>query len=67
MHPDTVSVPECVRGRGLQHEMKMIRHETEAQEPDWILGLGRLQQSQERRVVAVLGKDAAPPLPRFRT
>jgi hypothetical protein len=40
--------------------MKMIRHETEAQDADWILGLGRLQQSQERRVVAVLVKDGGP-------
>jgi len=40
--------------------MKMVRHETEAQDANWILGCGRLQQSQERSVVAVLVKDDGP-------
>jgi hypothetical protein len=40
----------------LQHEMKIIRHETGAQNEDWILGLGHLLQSQARVVVGIFVK-----------
>jgi hypothetical protein len=31
-HPPLHERTECVRSRGLQHEMKMIRHQTEGKE-----------------------------------
>ena len=41
---------------GLHDKMKMVRHETEAQDVDWKLGFGRLQQCEERHVVGIFVK-----------
>lgn len=51
----------------LHHEMKMIRHQTEAQHLDWMFGFRRGEQVEERGVVAVTMKNCAPPFPRLRT
>jgi hypothetical protein len=43
--------------------MNMVRHETEAQDANRILGYGHLQQSQKHSVVAILMKDDGPTVP----
>ena len=55
-HPPLHEGTECVRGRGLQHEMKMIGHQTKAQDADRKLALRHLQQREECGVVGLVVK-----------
>ena len=40
----------------MQHEVNLIRHETETQDTERELGLGRLQQREERCIVGIFMK-----------
>ena len=55
-HPPLHERTQRVSGLGLQHEVKMIRHEAEAQDANPVLGFGHLQQGEERRVVGIFVK-----------
>ncbi len=56
-HPPLHERIECLPGGGLQHEVKMIRHETEAEYLKGKFPFRHGEQAEERGVVALLLED----------
>jgi hypothetical protein len=55
-HPPLHEWTQRISSLGLQHKVKMIRHEAEAQDANPVLGFGNLQKSEECRVVGIFMK-----------
>lgn len=53
---------EGVRGRGLKHEVEMVGHEAEGEDPDRIAGFGVSEQGEEGAIVPVFVKDSRAPV-----
>lgn len=51
-----------VRGRGLQHEMKMVGHEAEAKDFDRVAGFRVREQAEEGAIVPIFVKDSRAPV-----
>lgn len=62
-HPALHEGTQGISGRGLQHEMKVIRHQTKAQDMDRKLFLRRGQQIEKRQVVGIFVKNDASAVP----
>lgn len=58
-HPPLHERTEAFSGRGRHDEMKMIGHETEAEDLDGMLGFGHAEQLREGRIVGVFVKNRA--------
>ena len=66
-HPPLHERAEGGLGSRLHDQVKMIGHETHAEEFDGVLRFRGGEQVEECCVVTVLGKTVAPPFPRFST
>ena len=62
-HPPLHEAAQCSGGGRLHHQMKMIRHQTEAQHVDRMFGFRRGEQVEESGVVAIFMKDHGTAVP----